>query len=275
MSNPNLGAPQPATNYLVPSSGGTHFVPVSGVFGGTPFIVDFRQFTVDQFPFNPQGVFIDNSQGTGDLQVAISPGGWVIDCPAGARMSTSYPAPNGQSCSITGNGQATVIFVDFPVLPNAGAVTVLGTVNVDVVGPNPLPVSVPASVAGVPYQESVISEIVTPFHGNIFGAGLTNTIVPAANAVLKKLCLSFSGDAHLAAAGEQGILITLNGVTIFNEVLYLPIAIPAAPFAEAWRRDIDFTTIGLAAGAAGTLVTTIGTALAGGVCDINAYFGTF
>lgn len=269
MSNPNLGAPQPATNYLVPSSGGTHFVPVSGVFGGTAFVVDFRQFTVDQFPFNPQGVFIDNSQGTGDLQVAISPGGWVIDCPAGARMSTSYPAPNGQSCSITGNGQATVIFVDFPVLPNAGAVSVIGTVNVNVTGPNPLPVLPPVNVGGVPYQVNV-----EPLTAQVIDGFVTTTAAPMnvaapANTFLRKLILSIGGNATLAAAGGNGFTITLNGVQLVHYDVEVPAAVSnGVLFAVV----LDFDTAAPAAGAAGFLQASIGTNFTAGGLWVWAFF---
>src|SRR5579883_898130 len=103
-------AVQDTVNYLVPSSGNTHAVEVSGVFSGVPQTGDWRQFGIDSFPFQPQGVFIDNTYGVGPLTITIAPLNWNIVCPAGAQKSANFPAPNGQSYSIVGDGQATCIF---------------------------------------------------------------------------------------------------------------------------------------------------------------------
>lgn len=268
------GAPQSAQNYLVPSSGGTHFVPVSGVFGGTPFVVDFRQFTIDQFPFSPQGVFIDNSQGTGDLQITVQPGGWVIDCPAGARLSTSYPAPQGQVCSITGNGQATVIFVDFPVLPNAGAVTVIGTVNADIVGPNPLPVSAPANVGGVPYQVTVEPIPLVNHQGIINGALVSyDTGALPAGTNLYKIYLNILAQSTLGAAAELTVTVTLNGVQIWQGFPLIPSVVSTTSGMGIIDKEISFPGEAAMPTGGGHLVVAISAAFATGALVVNAYVG--
>lgn len=126
----------PTTNYLVPSSGGTHCVPVTNVWTAQPAILDWRQFSESSFAFQPQGVFIDNTQNANPLTIQILPIGWNVVCPAGAQLMTPFPAPAGQTAQVSssgGGGTATLMFVDFPVLPfqtfssGAGsAVTIVG-----------------------------------------------------------------------------------------------------------------------------------------------------
>ena len=274
-----LGASQGVSNYLVPAGGGTHAVPVTGVFSATPEVIDWSQFKIDSFPFQPQGCFVDNSLGTGTLQIQIltSVNGvvfWTIQVPAGAVQAFSFPAPNGHAVSITGVGQANVIFVDFPVLPSGTVVTVTGTVNVNVVSPDPLPTEPTVNSGGVPYQNTEVPVLVTPFFNNaIKGAALTSgNITPAPNTFLRKLILTLTGNTSLAAAGLNLITATLNGVVVFKENVYIPAA-AVAGLADYWVRELDFSKLGSQVGAAGSLVVTIGTALATGELDINAYFG--
>lgn len=106
-----------AFNYLVPASGTTHMVQLSQVFSATPVVADFRQLQLDGQAFIPSGVFIDNTAGTGVLTVLINEVGFSIVVQPGQRLQQMYPAPLSQSASITGQGQATVVFVDFPVIP--------------------------------------------------------------------------------------------------------------------------------------------------------------
>jgi hypothetical protein len=113
-------ATQETTNYLVPSSGGTHAIPIAGVLSAAPVVLDWRNFNSDSFPFQPQGAYIDNSAGTGPLTLEIFAGEslvWTVVVDTGYVMHANFPAPNGQVHSVTGLGQATIVFVDFPVLP--------------------------------------------------------------------------------------------------------------------------------------------------------------
>jgi hypothetical protein len=122
---------QNTTNYLVPSSGSTHCVPISADWTPQPAILDWRQFSESSFPFQPQGVFIDNTQNANPLTIEILPLGWNVVCPAGAQLMTPFPAPAGQTASVTssgGGGQATLMFVDFPVLPFLNSTSAGGTV---------------------------------------------------------------------------------------------------------------------------------------------------
>lgn len=139
---------QPTTNYLVPSSGGTHCLPVTAAWGTQPALLDWRQFSESSFPFQPQGVFIDNTQNANPLTVQILPIGWNIVCPAGAQLMTPFPAPAAQTAQISssgGGGIATLMFVDFPVLPFLTSAASAGGLAVSIVGQ---PISVlPANAA--------------------------------------------------------------------------------------------------------------------------------
>lgn len=278
MSPASLGSSQGVSNYLVPAGGGTHAVPVQGTFSATPVIIDWSQFKVDNFPFQPQGVYVDNSEGTGPVVIDILTGVngntfWTVTIPTGAVQAVSFPAPNGQACSITGDGDANVVFVDFPVLPAGTVVTVSNVVSVDVVSPDPLPTSPTVNASGVPYQNTEVPVTVSAFFNNAITGASTSSgdITPDPNTYLRKLILVLTGNVSLAAAGLNLITATLNDIVIWKENIYIPAA--ATDAAEYWSRELDFTKLGLAVGAAGSLVVTVGTELATGELDINAYFG--
>lgn len=104
-------------NYIVPAAGTTHGHLVSREFDATPHTVDFRNIQLDGLPFIPSGFFADNTRGTGDLVIVINEIAFQIVIPAGEFAMMQYPAPTNQSVSIVGEGKATVVFVDFPVIP--------------------------------------------------------------------------------------------------------------------------------------------------------------
>jgi len=270
----NISTPQQnsVSNYLVPAAGQTHAATLSGIFSATPQSIDWRQFSVDNFPFQPQGVFIDNSAGVAPIVINIQPINYNVSCAAGAVGQFQFPAPDNQTCSIIGNGQATIVFVDFPVLPNAGQTNIAGTVNANIVSPNPLPTSPTANASGLPYQIDVIPSPSVAWQASITGAAVSATITPAANTNLKKLHLSISENTTLAVAGTDLITVTLNGAIIYKQNAWFPSAAITTNMIGI-ERHLDFSNIGLNVGAAGTLVVTIGTALATGFLDINAYFG--
>lgn len=271
------------SNYLIPSSGGTQGVPVTGIFSAQAEVIDWRTYSNDvDGPFAPQGVYMDNTQGAGSLTVEVFAGGnasalgtpfWTITCPAGSQLQANYPAPMGQVVSITGNGQATVVFVNYPVLPEAGAVTILGG-SVGISG-QPIATTPAVNAGGAPYQvQEIPVTSAAQFNNAITGAALTSgNIAPgAANTYLRKLLLRLTGNVTLAAAGLNVITATLNGVQIWKGSVYIPAA--ATNLAQYWTEEIDFTAgqIGLNYGA-GDLVVTVGTALATGSLEINAYNG--
>jgi len=112
---------QTTINYMIPAIGSPRGYVQSQVFvAGTPVIIDFRNVEggmIDGQPFRPSGVYIDNSQGVGALVVTIREMSYTMTCPAGGMLNLPFPAPTDLSVSISGNGQATAIFVDTPVQP--------------------------------------------------------------------------------------------------------------------------------------------------------------
>lgn len=110
-------ARQNTMNYLVPASGTTSGAVVRGVFSSTPVQQDWREQALDGEQYVPSGVFIDNSKGVGPLTVRVTNNGYSIVCPPGQIMAAQYPAPLDQITEITGDGEGTVVFVNFPVLP--------------------------------------------------------------------------------------------------------------------------------------------------------------
>lgn len=266
------------TNYLVPAGGQTHAIQFTGQFSSVPYYIDWRQFKIDQFPFQPQGVFIDNTAGTTALVITIKPLGWRVVCPAGQQLEAQFPAPNGQTASITGDpaNTAIVCFVDFPVLPSAATTQIVGTVNTVITGigstvmnanDNPL-----AAGNTLPYRTQEYVPTAEPHTGAITGAATTYTLTPTtAQQNLRRFRAYLTGDAAMAAAGENTITVTLNGATIFSRKFYLPNAAPAAPQPGITLAEIDADTFGLPA-AAGNLVVTLATALSVGQVDIESYF---
>lgn len=267
------------SNYMVPSNGQTHAVGYQGTFSATPLLVDWRQFAIDNELFQPQGVYIDNTAGTVDLVITILPINFKVTCPAGLTLEASFPAPNGQTCTITGDpaNSASVIFVDYPVLPSGNNTSILNTVNVNLASVS-AGVRVPTDgyplAAGntLPYRTQEYVPTTEVGHIQITGAATSGSYQPVtAQQNLRKVILTLSGNATLAAAGAVTVTLTLNGATIFTATMYVGATVPAnSPSFEEFT-NMDFSMIGLPA-AAGNLTATLSTALATGSLDINAYF---
>lgn len=111
---------QSVTNYLIPPVGKPRVYVQSGELSATPVFLDFRETAggqIDGQPFRPNGVFIDNTRGTGDLIITLNEINYQMFCPAGNSLNAQFPAPHNVTFNITGLGFATVAFVDFPVMP--------------------------------------------------------------------------------------------------------------------------------------------------------------
>lgn len=255
-------------NYLVPASGQTHCVQLSGVYSAQAFVQDWQQFKVDNFPFIPQGVFIDNTQGAGPLTINIQPINFNITCPAGVSGQYQFPSAMSQSWNITGDGQANIFAVDFPVLPGGSQSSIGNTVNVNVASASnaaspvyTLPANLPE---GLPYYTQKVVLPVTAEYLSTTGAAVN--IAPGA-LNLRKMKLTVSGDATLAAAGRTLITVALNGVTLYKQSVYLPIAAPGI----GQEFDVAFDDAAPNA-AAGNLTLSAGTVLTAGLIELNAWF---
>lgn len=153
--------PQPVSNYLVPATGSPNMYAVHETFSAAPFIVDFSQISLNGLAFRPSGVIIDNTAGTGDLDVLIPQASFNVICKAGATLMMPYPALQNHTASITGLGDATVIFVDFPLMPYSSAQAA------GIVIPNPLPISAstPIQIESAPLTNNPV--LIDAFLGDL------------------------------------------------------------------------------------------------------------
>jgi hypothetical protein len=265
---------QNTTNYLVPAAGQTHAIKFEGTFSAVPYAIDWRQFRIDNFPFQPQGVYIDNTAGADDLTILIKPINYRVICAAGQTLEAQFPAPNGQTCEITGNGDASIIFVDYPVLPSGALVKISGTTSVSIAS---IPTSdilnvqmAPLAQGAVPYQ--TINYAVPATYGfiDLFAGVTTANFAPPANTNLKRLHIAGTCNLALAAAGATVLTVTLNGVTIFQRTLILPNpGLTSGP--DLFSVPLDFDGIGLNAGA-GNLTASLSVGVISGHVMLNAYF---
>lgn len=152
-------------NFLVPAAGQTHVVGYQGApFTGQPYVVDWTNFKVDNFSFQPQGAYIDNTLSTSATTLTIYPIGMQITVPAGALWAIHWPTPNGSKTIITAPASiagdiCNIWFVDYPVVPFQIAPGGGAANNVVVTGwTAPQTVNVqgtPLAIGAVPYQNNI------------------------------------------------------------------------------------------------------------------------
>lgn len=121
------------------------------------------------------------------------------------------------------------------------------------------------SVAKIPKAASLVSQTLTPV------AGANALTAPPANVNLRRLRLSVSDDATIAAAGENTITLTQSGVVIFAETIYMP-ATALDSKGLLWYADLDLSDVAFATGATPSLSLSVTTAFATGVFNVNAYY---
>lgn len=189
------------SNYLVPSSGTTHAVQFNGIFTG-PFSIDWRQFSIDNFPFQPQGVFVDNTASSSQITINIQPINYNLIIPAGVSGQYQFPAPDNQTCNITAVGSVTFVFVDFPVLPTFGTASVAGTISANIISPNPLPVVLPVG------SQLVQGTILTNASSNAYSS---NLVVKTTAGILFKLSCYSSNAAQQWIQIHDAVALPANG----------------------------------------------------------------
>jgi hypothetical protein len=270
-------------NFLVPAAGQTHCVGIQGApFTAQTYTADWRQFQLDNFPFQPQGMYVDNTASTSPTIITVMPLGITMTVPPGAFWAVHYPAPNGQQTLISapasvGTDVCNVWFVDYPVIPfQISATEATGSQDVTVTNwtyTGNVPVQGTALATGnVPYRDQEYVPVAASMYGSLTGSTTSFTLTPAiANQNLRRLDLSISGDAYNSASSELAITAVLNGTQIFKRTIALPSAAPTVLNGAYSIADLDFGMIGLNA-AAGALIVTISGALTAGVLEANAYF---
>ncbi len=123
---------------------------------------------------------------------------------------------------------------------------------------NPLP------IAGEP-KSAILVE------GTATAAGSTTIGTPPVSSNLRDLIIDVSENVTQTTAGEDTIVVALNGVTVYSTSVYVPAgALTSSGILS--HIDIGFSGTAFNTGSAGTLTVTLGTALATGNVQINAYF---
>jgi hypothetical protein len=220
---------QPTTNYLVPSSGGTHCVPVTAAWTPQPAILDWRQFSESSFPFQPQGVFIDNTLNPNPLTITINPIGWNVVCPAFGQLMTPFPAPLSQTASVTSSGAggtATLMFVDFPVLPFQSSANGLGaSVTIANLPLTTLPSNVATALALSTQPVSNVQLVTAPGEWTLTNAAAVSVQATATRVagaagvrhVLKSIQASLNA---VAAQAAPVIAVVRDGLTGAGTILW-------------------------------------------------------
>lgn len=126
---PAFNGLQQVINYMIPAVGTPRGFFWNGILTGAPVTIDFRNVSgggIDGQVFRPSGVFIDNTQGTGPVTIVVNEIGYQMICLEGELLNLQFPAPVECTVSFVGDGQTTIAFVDFPVLPYRNVATAGG-----------------------------------------------------------------------------------------------------------------------------------------------------
>jgi len=291
-----MANPVPTYNYLVPADGTTHAVPYALALTGNPYEIDFRAFQQQFFKFRPQGAIVDNSLGTAPLVISIPSVLFNVAVPVGCYQTVSIPSPDPCVLTITGNGNANVIFVDYPVIttqpvlatgePVNGNVTVLNNpLNTADVGLDAI-ISALGTLAangltmqGLGYGFGN-NDAFYPHHTqcnffnvSITGAATSGILIPAVAGkafYLKSLRISLSANATLAAAGNDAVSLLDGSSNLWTAHPYVPAAVAGAGDSEIIKID-NAEYLSHALGNA--LNVTLATALSAGYLDAIATGG--
>lgn len=120
------GELQSLVNFRQPLNSTLRAAPYKLVLSSSPYYVDFRTLVgsdLDGTPFKPYGMYIDNTQGTENLIILFQETQYRVVCKKGEVLNTSYPAADYAIAAITGNGPASIIFVDYSVEPYSSNLT--------------------------------------------------------------------------------------------------------------------------------------------------------
>jgi hypothetical protein len=255
---------QDTTNYLVPSSGGTHCVPVTALWTSNPAILDWRQFSESSFPFMPQGVFVDNSQNANPLLIQILPLGWNINVAAGVQLMTPFPAPLAQTAQVSssgGGGTATLMFVDFPVLPFQSSAGVAGGSVVTISGQpiTVLPSNVATALAQGTQPVSNVELVTSPGEWTLTSAPAAATAPSATRAAVagvRHILRSIQASVNATAAqGTPIVFVVRDGATGVGTILWQDRIIVPIGFTD----DISVSGLNIA-GTTGNAMTVEATA---------------
>jgi len=104
-------------------------------------------------------------------------------------------------------------------------------------------------------------------------ASTVATLTPPANNALEGWAVSITSNATLAVAGTDTITVALNGVTLYQTSVYIPVtALSTAGQMYSHKQKYNSFVVPKV-GASGTFTVTLSTALATGTVNVNEYSG--
>ncbi len=173
---------------------------------------------------------------------------------SGAPVSSGNALPvslsSGSSTAVT-NTSGTAAYVQTASGTSLSALLTSGTADIGNVGVTP--------------------SAATLVSGTATASGSTTIGTPPSGSNLRKMALTVTENATQATAGENTITVSLNGVPVYTDQIYIPATALAAAGA-LYMQMLDFDTIAFRVGSAGTLAVNLGTALTAGALVVNAYF---
>ena len=105
-------------NFIVPAAGLTSSYPVQTTLAaGVIQTLDFRSFELDGFRFAPYGFYAYNP-GSNSFSITINEVGLTFNVSPGQTIARPYPGPVEQTVDLSGDGDAVVTFVNYPVFPH-------------------------------------------------------------------------------------------------------------------------------------------------------------
>lgn len=262
-----------ANNYLVPASGRVHGTKYTNDFGSVTSedVINWGTYKINNFPFIPQGAFINNTEGTADLTIIIEEIDYKILVPAGIAKQAQFPAIEKSTFTISGQGKVSIFFVDFPVLPDSGLVNIGNQVSVNLAGfsfSGSLPVLPAVNNQGIPYQTTRVRPSGEFHQSTITGSATSATITPSASFYLQRLKIYIPDDVTVSTSGEIIFDIKVGSATIETVGVYITTNISGR---DPHFLDLDLR--GIKIGNAGdSIKVTISGAINAGTIFINSQF---
>ena len=290
---------QSTYNYLVPADGTTHEVSFSGILvSGQDYDIDWHSFIQNNFPFRPQGAKIQNPS-SAPVVLANPSTGETSTCPPESSRWVSFTSTAHMKQTLSGAGNVTVIFVDYPVIetapvssdgtpiaPSLGdTVTITGSIpagtntigNVGIAGSIPAGTNLMGFVdisAELPAGSNTIGNVgiapgaLTSQSASTSASGSTTLWTPKAGQSLRQAVINVPNAATLAANGELTLTLSQGANIIAEMGLYLA----TIPGALTQHYTFDFGSNGFLSASGNPVTLELSSALATGAIYVNGYY---
>lgn len=290
---------QSTYNYLVPADGTTHEVSFTGTLvADVDYDIDWHSFIQNNFPFRPQGAKIQNPS-SAPVVLANPSTSETSTCPPESSRWVSFTSTAHMKQTLSGAGNVTVIFVDYPVIetapvssdgtpiaPSSGdAVTITGALpagtntigDVGIVGSIPAGSNLMGLVnisAELPSGTNTIGDVgiapvaLTSQSASTSASGSTTLWTPTAGQSLRQAIINVSHGATLAAAGELTLTLKQGANVIAEMQTYLS----TSPQFATQNYPFNFGPNGFLSASGNPVTLELSSALATGAIYVNGYY---